>query len=175
MNKLGVDYTIIVPFTYQFSRLTSNEFYERYIVNETGNQLRDRLAKARRRHLGAGRRAIEREVRLPDESSFALAQELLAGGRSPAETADREELARRIRQALVELPEADRDILILRDYEGLTYEEAAYILQIEPAAARKRHGRALVRLHKLLRKQVEEACHKILSNPVIEDYTFELE
>ena len=25
------------------------------------------------------------------------------------------------------------------------------------------------------RKQIDEACHKILSNPVIEDYKFELE
>ena len=27
----------------------------------------------------------------------------------------------------------------------------------------------------LARKQIDEACHKILSNPVIEDYRFELE
>jgi phosphoribosylformylglycinamidine synthase len=25
------------------------------------------------------------------------------------------------------------------------------------------------------RKQIDEACHKILSNPVIEDYRFEIE
>ena len=25
------------------------------------------------------------------------------------------------------------------------------------------------------RKQIDEACHRILSNPVIEDYTFEIE
>jgi len=25
------------------------------------------------------------------------------------------------------------------------------------------------------RKQIDDACHKILSNPVIEDYTFEIE
>ena len=27
----------------------------------------------------------------------------------------------------------------------------------------------------LARKQIDEACHKILSNPVIEDYHFEIE
>lgn len=27
----------------------------------------------------------------------------------------------------------------------------------------------------LARKQIDEACHRILSNPVIEDYRFELE
>ncbi len=27
----------------------------------------------------------------------------------------------------------------------------------------------------IVRKQIDDACHKILSNPVIEDYRFELE
>ena len=27
----------------------------------------------------------------------------------------------------------------------------------------------------MVRKQIDDACHKILSNPVIEDYRFELE
>ena len=26
-----------------------------------------------------------------------------------------------------------------------------------------------------LKKQIDEACHKLLSNPVIEDYTFEIQ
>ena len=38
----------------------------------------------------------------------------------------------------------------MRTFEGLTYDEVACILEIDAAAARKRHGRALVRLHKLL-------------------------
>jgi len=29
--------------------------------------------------------------------------------------------------------------------------------------------------HEAARKQIDEACHKILSNPVIEDYRFEIE
>ena len=33
---------------------------------------------------------------------------------------------------------------------GLSFEEVAYLLQIDSAAARKRHGRALLRLHKIL-------------------------
>jgi DNA-directed RNA polymerase specialized sigma24 family protein len=38
----------------------------------------------------------------------------------------------------------------MRTYERLSYEEIAGLLEIEPAAARKRHGRALVRLHRVL-------------------------
>ena len=40
--------------------------------------------------------------------------------------------------------------LLMRHYEDLPYEDIGCILGIEPAAARKRAGRALVRLHALL-------------------------
>jgi DNA-directed RNA polymerase specialized sigma24 family protein len=38
----------------------------------------------------------------------------------------------------------------MRDFEGLSYQEVACLLDIDPAAARKRYGRALLRLRKLL-------------------------
>jgi RNA polymerase sigma-70 factor (ECF subfamily) len=110
----------------------------------------ERLLMLRREHVDAGRRAVGREARLPDRSSLALAERLLARESSPSRQADRAELARRVRKALGELSEADRDILLMRNYEGLSYEEAGCILAVDPAAARKRHGRALLRLHRLL-------------------------
>jgi RNA polymerase sigma-70 factor (ECF subfamily) len=111
---------------------------------------RDRLLKLRRHHLGTARRAVEREVPLPDRSSLDLAGQLLAGGSTPSQQIDRAELARRLRRALAQLPEADREVLLMRNFEGLSYQEVAYLLDIDPAAARKRHGRALVRLHRIL-------------------------
>jgi DNA-directed RNA polymerase specialized sigma24 family protein len=44
----------------------------------------------------------------------------------------------------------DREVLFMRNFEELPYEEIADILAIDAAAARKRHGRALVRFHELL-------------------------
>jgi DNA-directed RNA polymerase specialized sigma24 family protein len=38
----------------------------------------------------------------------------------------------------------------MRAIDGLTYDEAGAALAIEPAAARKRYGRALLRLRTLL-------------------------
>jgi RNA polymerase sigma-70 factor (ECF subfamily) len=93
---------------------------------------------------------VGREVTLPDRSSLALAQNLLAPNSSPSRRADREEQARRVQEALARLAEADREVLLMRHYEDLSYEDIGCILGIEPAAARKRHGRALVRLHKAL-------------------------
>jgi RNA polymerase sigma-70 factor (ECF subfamily) len=60
------------------------------------------------------------------------------------------ELARRVREALARLAEGDREVLILRNFEGLSLQEIACVLDIDPAAARKRHGRALLRLRKAL-------------------------
>src|SRR5262245_44233174 len=63
----------------------------------------DRLLMARRRHVKAARRAIDLEVALPDRSSMLLAQKLLAGGSSPSQRLLKEELARRVRQAVARL------------------------------------------------------------------------
>ena len=38
----------------------------------------------------------------------------------------------------------------MRTLEGMSYEEVACMLDVKPDAAKKRHGRALIRLHKLL-------------------------
>jgi DNA-directed RNA polymerase specialized sigma24 family protein len=38
----------------------------------------------------------------------------------------------------------------MRNFEALSYNEIAALLEINPAAARKRNGRALLRLHELL-------------------------
>jgi RNA polymerase sigma-70 factor (ECF subfamily) len=112
----------------------------------------ERLLMLRRQHVHAQRRAAGREVALPDRSSLLLAQRLVAGGASPSRSAERRELARQVRQLLLLLPEEDRELLFLRTFEGLPYEEAAGILGIESATARKRFGRALLRLHALLQE-----------------------
>ena len=110
----------------------------------------DRLLMARRQHVEAGRRAIEREAALPDESSIELAQLALAAGPTPSQQLARHEQAAQVRQAVAELPEADREILLMRNFEGLSNLEVSQVLQIDAAAASKRYGRALLRLQKSL-------------------------
>jgi RNA polymerase sigma-70 factor (ECF subfamily) len=110
----------------------------------------DRIGMLRRFHRGAARRAVGREVALPERSSLMLAQQFLAPGATPSQQLDQQELARRVRQAVGQLSEPDQEVLLMRTFEGLSFEEVAYTLQIDPAAARKRHGRALLRLGKLL-------------------------
>src|ERR671923_1650966 len=70
----------------------------------------ERLLMLSRRHLGAARRGVAREVPLPDRSSLLLAGQFLAAGPSPSEQLDRHELARLVRQAVAELPDLEREM-----------------------------------------------------------------
>jgi RNA polymerase sigma-70 factor (ECF subfamily) len=110
----------------------------------------ERLLMLRRQHVEAARRAVGREVPLPDRSSLLLARQLFPPGSTPSHQLRRRELVRQVQQVVAQLPEADREILFMRSIEGLPYQEVACILDLDPAAARKRHGRALLRLHQLL-------------------------
>ena len=113
----------------------------------------DRLIMAQRQHVGAERRAVSRESPLPDESSAGLGALALAGGPTPSQIMSRDELAARVRQALARLDDDDRDVLLMRNFEGLSNQEVAQVLDIEPAAASKRYGRALLRLRTALLSQ----------------------
>ena len=110
----------------------------------------ERLLTAWRKHGKAEKRSVEREVSLTEESSLALANGLLSQGPSPLTQFAQEEIAERVRQAIARLSDPDREIVLLHNFEGLTSKEAALVLGIEPAAARKRYGRALLRLRQLL-------------------------
>jgi RNA polymerase sigma-70 factor (ECF subfamily) len=110
----------------------------------------ERLLMARRQHVDAGQRAVGREVPLPDRSSLVLAAKLIPKGSTPSQRLGRHELALRVHRMLQGLTAADREILLMRTVEERSYQEIACILEIDPAAARKRYGRAVLRLHALL-------------------------
>jgi RNA polymerase sigma-70 factor (ECF subfamily) len=110
----------------------------------------DRVLMLHRYHFGAARRSVTREAELPDHSSLLLAQRLFGQGSTPSRRCAKEELITRVRHAVARLPETDREIILMRTIEGLAFEEVALLLGVESAVARKRHGRALLRLHRLL-------------------------
>jgi RNA polymerase sigma-70 factor (ECF subfamily) len=103
-----------------------------------------------RRHASAARRdrGRERPLEIPDDSATPPhgPSPLAASGPTPSQQAAARDAASRLHAVLARLPEPDRVILAMRTFEGLSYEEAAARLEIEPAAARKRYGRALLRL-----------------------------
>lgn len=112
------------------------------------------LAQTHRRHLGAHKRDALHEVSVrafaPSMSAASAADLFVASVTSPSFAARREELRALVLAALEELDELDREIVVLRHFEGLSNEEAAAELAITPAAASKRFVRALVRLRPAL-------------------------
>jgi RNA polymerase sigma-70 factor (ECF subfamily) len=110
----------------------------------------ENLIRLRRFHVGAGKRAVGREFHLPEDSSVALGRQVLARGPGPLEGLIDGELAERVRQAVTRLPDTDREVLLMRSFEGLSNHEVAQALGLETSAASQRFGRAVLRLRKLL-------------------------
>jgi RNA polymerase sigma-70 factor (ECF subfamily) len=110
----------------------------------------ERMLSIRRRHLEAKGRALGREVPLPERSSLMLAKPFLAAKSTPSQELDQRELVDRVQKAVARLSEADQEILLLRTFEGLSNQEVACLLDLDPQTASKRYGRAVLRLQRLL-------------------------
>jgi RNA polymerase sigma-70 factor (ECF subfamily) len=116
---------------------------------------RDHVIDEHRRHRVAGCRSLDRERPLTagafaDQSSLDLAAQLRDPSLTPAANALRHELQRRFQEALGQLDEADREIILLRHFEQLSNSEAAQALGLSEPAAGMRHLRALRRLRTVL-------------------------
>jgi len=57
-----------------------------------------------------------------------------------------------VQRAITALPEALRVVVVLREYQGASYEQIAEMTGTTPVAARKRFSRALAELGKMLEK-----------------------
>ena len=115
---------------------------------------RDHVIDAHRRHRQAQRRSLDREqplaARLPDDSSFELAGQLMDAEPTPASAAIRHELQGRLQSALERLDEDDREVILLRHGEQLSNQEVAAVLGLTEPAASMRYLRAVRRLRAVL-------------------------
>lgn len=112
----------------------------------------EKLLMLRRQHVQSRRRATHREEPFPERSSLGLARRLCHRPSGPSHRLMRDERAEQVRRVLADLSAEDRELLLMRNYEDLAYGEIAALLDITAAAARQRHGRALLRLSRLLGK-----------------------
>jgi RNA polymerase sigma-70 factor, ECF subfamily len=82
-----------------------------------------------------------------DGETFCLADALAATGASPYDCAASSELREHVEAALRTLPEAFREVVILREIEGFRYEEIAEILNVNLGTIKSRltRGRAALR------------------------------
>ena len=114
-----------------------------------------------RRHLAAQKRDAYKEVDVPghsgDETSAGdLDWDMFAGTvTTPNSFLARKDRHALLRQAIGELSENDRQIIILRHFDDMDNAECARVLGIEPKAASIRYVRALERLQKKLVQYTE--------------------
>lgn len=127
------------------------------------NMAKDRLIDAHRRHRVAVRRSLDREQPLTtapgaDQSTLDLAAQLCDPALTPAAAALRQELALKFHQAIAQLSEPDREVILMRHFEQLTNQEVAETLTLSEAAASMRYLRAIKRLRAVLhvREQAQE-------------------
>src|SRR5579871_6204597 len=114
----------------------------------------DVLSRLHEQHLRTHKRSVAREqpggFALSDDSALDLARWLVDSGTSPSGKAVKEEMSARVRAALDELGEMDREVLVLRYLEQLSTHEIASVLAITEGAVKTRHLRALRRLRAAL-------------------------
>jgi RNA polymerase sigma-70 factor (ECF subfamily) len=110
----------------------------------------EKLLNHRRDHMTRARRSVIREVPWPDRSSILVVRPLLGRDSAPSRRLQNQEMRERIARAVQRLAEGDREILLMRHAEDLAFEDIGCLLEVTAAAARKRFGRALIRLQKLL-------------------------
>lgn len=95
--------------------------------------------------LAAGERRVAREG---EETLARLAD----GHATPAAEAERSELEAALHRAIAELPEERRIVVVLRDLEGLAYEEIAEALEMPVGTVRSRLHRARMDLKEKLER-----------------------
>jgi RNA polymerase sigma-70 factor (ECF subfamily) len=111
------------------------------------------LAQSCRRYFGTQRRDVrlERELALAlDESSRVLDRGLIAASSSPSSQAARREQGVLLAAALEELPEAYREVIILRHLEGLSFPDVARRMNRSLDSVKNLWTRALAQLRRSL-------------------------
>lgn len=112
---------------------------------------REKVLGLHRRHLGADKRTVRHEVPLmPVDSSAEFVSGMIGRGPSPSQELAKAELAERLSEALGQLDDDERDLILWRHFEQLSARDTAQLLQISEAAAAKRYIRAVERLRTML-------------------------
>src|SRR5262249_24390610 len=111
------------------------------------------LAMLLRRYLGTQRRDVRLERELAgelDDSSAGLSRGLLAPSGSPSSRAARREQGVLLAAALERLPEAYREVIILRHLEGLSFPDVAGRMSRSLDSVKNLWARALGQLRRSL-------------------------
>lgn len=135
------------------SEYTAKALFSTYFYRIARNLLIDRLRSAAHKHP-----AISLDDGGAEDDGFerrAAAVDLLAAaGPDPSDEMSAGELRERIRAAIDQLPEAQREAFMLSQFDGLPYEEIASVLGVPVGTVKSRMFNAVRRLREALRTEV---------------------
>jgi RNA polymerase sigma-70 factor (ECF subfamily) len=132
----------------------------RIALHETSNQRRW-WNRHKRQEL-----AIDAPLENEEGECTCLAEMLATEDASPCEQAMRTETRQRVEAALHELPDAYREVVVLREIEGFGYEEIAEILNVNLGTVKSRLTRGRAALREWLKnKELEHATQTGSTGP----------
>ncbi len=98
---------------------------------------------------------VSMDESLDDEETDGATRDIPDASAQPDEKVLSTELNEVIRQAMLRLPEQFRTAIVLREVEGLSYEEIAVITKTEMGTVKSRIARARTKLQELLKPYIE--------------------
>ena len=107
-------------------------------------------------HQHAAKRDVRRTVPLETPSTSGQFRGEAAPDRDPSHAAELAEIRDLLDDAVAQLPEDQRRVVMLRDYCGEAWERIAAELHREPGATRQLHQRAWIRLRGALRPVLDQ-------------------
>lgn len=102
-------------------------------------------------------RQLSREDELDTEQQSSPEQ---SSGQSPERHLEQLQIKTRLMTALNALPLMQRELIVLRDYHGNSYEDIAEILAIPTGTVMSRLHRARMALRELLKNELNEVNHE---------------
>lgn len=106
------------------------------------NVCKDMLAKQSKRN--------EQSIEVEDEEEDRRTLDIVDCRYSPEQILENAELRTILSSAIASLPEQQREVVVLRDIQGLSYEEIASVLSLESGTVKSRLSRARENLRKKL-------------------------
>lgn len=106
------------------------------------NVCKDMLAKRSRRN--------ELPLEIPDDEEDYRTAEVSDSRYDPEAIAQQADLRKTLADAIGDLPQQQREMIVLRDIQGLSYEEIAQVLALESGTVKSRLSRARENLRKKL-------------------------